>query len=583
MQNQTYLGADGNTYSAADSSLVSKGNTSTIGTNAAKPSSSASVILNNNATTAVNNATATINGTAPAPNAASAQKISDGLTGLGYRADSGSVQALLDAGYNPESITGLISAKNEREDARTTAAQEQANADSQYRSQLGGQNAQYASASATLEQHRSDALDTAKSQLAGLNSSGGIGSDASQFNNHINSQYDMAANQLAFQAEQAQAALQAGNLSAYNEIQDNMSKTIATTNANVQNLLATSSANKTQADQFAQTEKDKAGTLYANSLQNLPQPDAIASLPTDYSKLSPDQLKTLQGTSAYQMGINAGMTPQAVLADVQAAATKSKIAIAKQNADEKAANDATRAQIAMFNAQTNAANKQAAAADAQRVVNTANGSPFLDAFQAAQSAGGHTKQENNDTLSNLADQLEAGKTPLARQTIKNYALKALPTADREVVNGFADAATFAQDIKNQIAALPAAQKTGFVNGTVNDWLGKIGQTNDPQLAKLKASIDHFGIAYTTLLAGRRGNSQYTDRINSLLPSTKNSNELNLDKIEAIGSTADTFARSAIGGVIGDDLYSQIFTDGTNNTPQAPAMSNGIDLSKFNPK
>lgn len=527
-----------------------------------RPSSSASFTMNQNANSAVSNAQ-----NPPAnPSDTTISAISSAFPSL-----SADMLKSLD----PTTLVNLALAADQKGQAAKDKSDAEARQQDQYRATMAQNNAAYAAARDQLKQDRENSVSTASAQLASLNSSGGIGSDSSQYIDHIHSMYDMAENQLQLQAEQAQAALDAGNSQAYEQISQNMSNTVSTITANVQNMLATIQGQKVQASQFAQTEQDKATTTYSSMLQNLPQPDVLSNLPSDYGSLSKDQLSTLQNTSAYQQGIKAGMSPQAILSDIKAAATSSKVAIAKQNADEKAQNDAVRAQIAMFNAQTNAADKMAAAADAQRIATTnvstpngGTGSDFLEAFKIAQNAGGHTKQENNDSLNNIADFLEAGKTDQAKQALQNYVLKGMPTADRQVAQGFMDVSGFAKEIQKELAALPADKQTGLINGKLNDVAEKLGQTTDPQLAQLKASVDHFKVAYTTLLAGRRGNSQYTNMIGQLLPSTSDNPDLNAAKIAAIANTSDTFMRSAVGGIIGSDTYDKIYgtkSSSTNNT------------------
>lgn len=331
-----------------------------------KPSSSASPIINNNATVATNNATVA----QPSANQTAAGSLFNMLQGNGMGGMSAQdIQTLMDQGMSANEAAGLAIQMAGQRQAQQAKSEQEMRQQQQYQASLASQNAMYGQSVSQLNNDRQNSIDTATAQLAQLNASGGIGSDATGFLSHINAQYDMAQQSLNLQAEQARAALDAGNSQAYAQINANMEKTLEGVRNNITNLLSTIQGNKVSGAQFQQQEQDKATTAYQQSLINLPQPEDLAKLPGEVSKLSPEQKKQIEGNSAYQLAIKAGITPQAALSDIQSAATD---AYKKRSADTAV----QRAQIAALNAQTSASKAQATQAVIQAVASIPQATGF---------------------------------------------------------------------------------------------------------------------------------------------------------------------------------------------------------------
>lgn len=331
-----------------------------------KPSSSASSVINNNAAVATNNATTS----QPSANQTAAGSLYNMLQGNGMGGMSANdIQTLMDQGMSASEAAGLAVQMAGQRQAQQAKSEQEMRQQQQYQSSLASQNAMYGQSVGQLNNDRKNSIDTATAQLAQLNTSGGVSSDSAGFISHINAQYDMAQQSLNLQAEQARAALDAGNSQAYAQINANMEKTLEGVRNNVTNLLSTIQGNKVAGAQFQQQEQDKATTAYQQSLINLPQPEDLAKLPGEVSKLSPEQKKQLEGNSAYQLAIKAGITPQAALSDIQSAATD---AYKKRSADTAV----QRAQIAALNAQTSASKAQATQAVIQAVASIPQATGF---------------------------------------------------------------------------------------------------------------------------------------------------------------------------------------------------------------
>jgi hypothetical protein len=580
------VAAGGDPYKAAPTDF------SVANTPAESPSSSSSIIMSQNGAKATDAGAAAVNGTAPAPNADVAGKIASGLTGLGYNVDSGSVQSLLDAGYDPNTVTNLLIGKSQADDAKAAADKEEAQQASTYQAELSAQNADYGAALGQLKTDRSNALNTATAQLASLNSSGGKGSDADAFMSHINDQYDVAENQLTLQGEQARDALDAGNTQAYQSIQQQMSQTIAGVKTNIQNLLSAATGNQTQQSQFAQTQ-------YNTSLSTLTPDSPLGSLNdssgapvTDPSQLSAAQKSAFESSSAYQQGTKAGLSPQAILGDVQNAIKTSKASLAQSQLQEKTNNDIARAQIAMFVAQTNAADKEAAAISAGTIANSTGGGPYLAAMNAI--APDLSKAQNTTLADSLAASLSGGDTKTAKTTLTNAVLKGLPTSDQSMYGGLQEISGVVSKLRADIAALPKDQQTGFLTGNFQQIAEKVGQNPSPQLATINAEFQHIQKVYVRSVFGVRAAAAASGSsiFNSILPSITDTKSLNLSTLQGLLDTANDSLNSVVSSKISQDNFQAIYGDsgvlGTGTTtsataPAAPTISNGVNLSLFNAK
>lgn len=530
-------------------------------TDANRPSSSASVITNNNTSSTISGAM----GTQPAPTGPSttATGLASSLSSQGINVDASSLQAYIDSGYTPSEAVQLAIQVSGINDAKTAASAATANEQTQYQQQLASENAQYGQSVNQLSTDRQNNLDTATAQLASLNSSGGISSDSSQFLSHINSQYDLAQQQLDLQAQQAKAALASGDAQAYSAIQANMANTISQVKTNVTNLLSSIQGNNVTAAQNATAEQDKAVSAYQSNLVNLPQAQDLAALPSSYGSLTPAQKTQLEGTTAYQQGIKAGYTPQSILTDVQSAATS---AYKQQSANTAAQNANTavqRAQIEAFTAETNAANKVALSTDLSNMNSLPGGSAYSAAFQQALLSVG--KGLKSDDINNasfiISGFLQSGDTANASKALTNFILANKPATTKSIVSGLQDVSSYADKIKSQIAALPKDQQTAFINGTFQNIAEKFGQNPNPQLSEIGKEMGHLGLIYKAEVFGKRSAISNDATLQGLYPSITDTPSLNFATLDAMKGSANAILNGEVSSVINPDTFNAIYGDG----------------------
>lgn len=582
----TPVTVNGTTYNATPQTGVSSGLTSdqvkaNLDAYNAKPSSSSTIQLNANANAATASAMGQSTGTGLTADQTSTL---NGLVSVygnnGVNISSTDVAALMKADPTlsvtaaASQVAALATQQNTLQTAKDATKAAQQNQAQQYADSLSQENNQFAQAQSQLDKDRQGNLSSATAQLASLNSSGGISSDSGQFLSHINAQYDMAQQSLILQGTQAKAALDAGNLAAYNTINQNMQATVSSVNNNIANILSSASAAQTSTAQTATTNQKDALTQADNALQNLPQPQQLATLPTDYSSLSGDQQDMVKNTEAFALLKKGGMSDQAAYSAVQTAATSSF----KQQAATTAANNANtaaqRAEISAYTAQANLANKQAAAVDAGTIAATPGGNDYLSAFQLAEAGSKNTAAQNSTTLSTLSQFLQNGDTTHAKQLITNYVLSAEPASTKTIVDGLQDVAGYADTLKAKIAALPADEQSGFLSGNFSDIANKFGQNPSPQLAEIGREFAHLGLIYKSEVFGKRAAVSNDSTLSSMFPDIKDTDSLNFSTLDAMNDTANQILNGKVSAVIGQDTFNNIYGDagvlGKGTSTAAPA-------------
>lgn len=528
-------------------------------------SSSSTVTTNNNINTNTSSATNTANGVKPALSDAQNKIISTYGLGEDYvRGLSSDAMAQFALNLRADDI------------AQTQATQAKTDLDAQYKASLAQQNADYALHTSDLATQRQKDLDTAKATAAQLNPYSGGNTDQDNYTGAINVAYDKLQTELDSQAAMAKAALDAGNMKAYADINNNMANIKETGISNIQAMLSDLNKTAIQQSQFQQTEADKAATLkqndelkntslYQAALQNLPQPKDLVGLPENFDTLTPEQKARVQGEQAYEVGIQAGLTPQAVWSGIRNAAGsayKQQAADAKQQqiaiAQANSAIAANRAQAYMLTAQANLANKQAGAIDAQTVASLGNGA-FLSAFQNAQSAGKYTKDKNSTTLSTLAYNIQNGDVNNAKTTLINYALSGGSATDQRMYQTLQGIPSLVSSISTKINALPKSQQQGFLTGSINDIANKFGQSKDPKLQEIAFEMGHLQKNYVAPIYGMRAAASTGDSIfNNLFPSGTDSKTLSLVKLTALTNTAKDTVNAQVQARIGTQPYQTIF-------------------------
>lgn len=556
------------------------------------PSSSASVNLNKTATAATQQA---IN-PAPAanPNAAAASSISSILSKYGGPSVSASdIQGLLDNKYSLQDATTLLTGLASSKAASDAANQDEQNAQNarqaSYDADLANQNATYAQESQQLATDRQNAIGAATQQLGAANSSA-ISSDNTGMISHIGSQYDMAQQTLTLQAQQAKAALDSGNATAYNAIVANMSNVRAQLNTNIQNLISGVSSNQTNEAAAASNEADKVAAqktadqqksqgIADKELQTITNESApqLAALPNDTATFTPAQMATLQGTPGYSALISANLSPNDALGYIKNAATGNS-QISKENAlAEKTQTDTAKAQISLMNAQANDAYLDAKTKDLEitqanmQSVASVKGGAYMDALNTL--GNNQTTAQGKQSLNTMAALAQGGDENGMKQNLVNDVTKTLPTADQGTFTGIYSTAVAAGSLMAKIQALPASQKAGIINGNIQDIATKFGQNPDPALQSVAAEAAHLSTLYKANVFGKRAVTSSIPGLDSLLGSAKNNESLNVTDIQAFQSTANDVLGGLLQSKIGSDSYQKIFGDsGAMGTSAAPAAS-----------
>lgn len=564
------------------------------------PSSSASVNLNKTATAATQQA---IN-PAPAanPNAAAASSISSILSKYGGPSVSASdIQGLLDNKYSLQDATTLLTGLASSKAASDAANQDEQNAQNarqaSYDADLANQNATYAQESQQLATDRQNAIGAATQQLGAANSSA-ISSDNTGMISHIGSQYDMAQQTLTLQAQQAKAALDSGNATAYNAIVANMSNVRAQLNTNIQNLISGVSSNQTNEAAAASNEADKVAAqktadqqksqgIADKELQTITNESApqLAALPNDTATFTPAQMATLQGTPGYSALISANLSPNDALGYIKNAATGNS-QISKENAlAEKTQTDTAKAQISLMNAQANDAYLDAKTKDLEitqanmQSVASVKGGAYMDALNTL--GNNQTTAQGKQSLNTMAALAQGGDENGMKQNLVNDVTKTLPTADQGTFTGIYSTAVAAGSLMAKIQALPASQKAGIINGNIQDIATKFGQNPDPALQSVAAEAAHLSTLYKANVFGKRAVTSSIPGLDSLLGSAKNNESLNVTDIQAFQSTANDVLGGLLQSKIGSDSYQKIFGDsgamGTSATPAASTSASDQSL------
>ena len=600
----TPITSGGTTYNATPNApAVSAG----TGTTAASPnasgpngvSSSASLTTAAGANTAVNNATG---GTA-ATTAATVASIASSYSSLyGTTINPSDIQAIMTA--NPDMTVGQAAeqaatvaqgrdetaAATAQEQATTTAAtnlanEQEANQTAMYNADLAAQNAQYATASSTLQTQQQQSLGTATASLAALGDTVANSSSAQGMLAGINSAYAVADANLQSQAIQAKAALDQGNANAYNQIQTDMANTIAgaqTAAQNIingvtsQNITAATTAN-TQANQtatLADNAQSKAASQYNTGLSTLTTDSPVASLfdPTTGQPVAGALTSdAFTSSSIYQQGVAAGYSPAAILGDAQNAVKTSKAA-ATQNtlqtnllrAQIEEANSATAANSKILNGAVTSAITGTSGTTANDGT-TIDGNAYNNAISSIATNGKLTIAQTNAVAGAVQTALASGDTTQAKNLVKTAVESVLPSNERTTVQSVDTIGNVVPQLKSAILALPADQQIGVINGNINNLLNKVGVTNKPQLLAVQGLLNHVSGLYVADVFGKRAVTSNSGNLLSLFPTGSDSVPVAMADLDGLQATANDYVQGTMESIIDPSTYNSIFNSSTTNT------------------
>lgn len=520
------------------------------------PSSSATAPLAANGAQAINSTTQPPPAS-PIDNTATSLASAYSSQGVNITADA--IQKWIDAGFDPKEAAAQAAQYYQTNQERQRRLNEQ---QSSFNADLAEKNAQYAAASTKLVAEREKAVHAGVAQAAKAGMFEDQGSDQVAYGNSIAKEYDNLQLELDAQAHAAQAALESGNYKAVAEINANMDSLLQNGLQSIATRQSTSTQQGIQQKQFAQTEQDKAATLYRDTLTNLPltTADQLSTLPSDIGDMSPAQLSQFRSSTAYQQGHAAGLSDQAILTDLKGLSETGNFKQQTVNLNEqKAQTAATLATARLAISQANLADKQAGAIDAATIASTDVGKNFLAAVQVA--APGHNKQENSDILSSLAQFTQSGQTEYAKQALTNYVFSNQPQSTKTIIGGLQQVSQYAASLKSKILALSPDQQTGFWNGNFQDIAAKFGQNPNPQLAEIGAEMGHLALLYKANVFGKRALVSSDASLKNLFPAITDTASLNFSTLNGMLDTANATLNSTVSSTIGDDLFQKIYGTG----------------------
>ena len=163
----------------------------------------------------------------------------------------------------------------------------------------------------------------------------------------------------------------------------------------------------------------------------------------------------------------------------------------------------------------------------------------------------------------------------------SYTLLSTSQADADTFTGLQALSSTLSGLKAKIAALPADQQTGFLNGNVNDIAAKYGQSTDPKLRTIGQEFAHLGVYYGKAIGGVRGAVSAAGSngtvFQSLVPNIKEGKNLILSDIDGFNNTAADLVDNTVAAKIGQDTFSQIYGDSVFPKAAAPAAAAPVTM------
>lgn len=171
-----------------------------------------------------------------------------------------------------------------------------------------------------------------------------------------------------------------------------------------------------------------------------------------------------------------------------------------------------------------------------------------------------TKFQYESVSKTVNDYLKNGEVQKAKDFILTTAPKSLDATAYQDFRGAQLTQELLTNIEPDLAALGG--DTGFLSGTFEQSMQKIGQTTDPAKAAVQKKILYAMQRYRKGITGAGFAEAETAEYGKLFPSIGNSTDLNqatLDSLkESLGITVDSY----YGQVLGQDVYDQLSGKGT---------------------
>ena len=486
-----------------------------------------------------------------------------------------------------QAVTIAQEAKAEKQ-AAADKAQQLADQQASNLADLAENDAELAAAKAQVDQQ----MDTLGQQQTNKAADAGYGVSAVGTNqtgaaSYVAAQKSYAYTQLENLANQKAAAIRSGNTKAIAAINDAYTKLISDTQSKLATDLASENQNtaarKASDEANAATIANRATSQYNTSLSNLTSASPLNGLfdsngqPTAGALTNP----AFTNSSTYQQGIAAGLTPQAILGDVQNAVKTSKAATAQQKLQDATTAETLKNTI-LENKIGNLQLEQTASAG---YTSNPLGSTYSSAYNSITSYG--IKDTVNPatgltTHGSIGQALATGDVGSAKSMIQGLATQAAKKTDPNgltLYQGMTNVTNYFPTLQTDIAALPSYAAPGWQNGTLASIEGMLGTNqgktpaDQEAINKVKDDITHITVAYTKMI-NTRPTAYLTNLIKGVLPNYSDISSLNAGSISSFQGLTTSYGQSVFSDIVGGTSnYNTIFGNGSGSTPTT-VQSNG---------
>lgn len=535
-------------------------------------------------------------------------------------------------GYTPQydgSATGLTAEQAKEQDQYNKS---KALIDQSYDAQVASKNALYQQKFDQLKQDTQIAHQAWNALSGALNPYGHktTSSNLVGYHDRLDQKAATLAASLTQQAQAADSELQAGRIQAYLNIQTQMNQQMKDFKQGAAQEQQWMAAYMKQDQQYNETLKVQQGnqalTAANQAADNFRQLLTATVMPDEKAIDGMALSGELYNNPLFQEGQKAGYTPQAIIAIMKSGSLAAeKAASLEANRQAQVEIDNKRVDISQQNADTAVRNSEIAARNSQTAANRAeqsanttgtltyesfdantgmynyrnNKTGELKSFPAAGGAPGANTLSNSAAYTNTigllrgSDQIpektkmqittnimsavNSGNEAQAKQAVIGAVKDALPSTSLDMFNGYETVASNLAMIKQDIANLPADQKTGFVSGNWTNALTKLGTTNSALKSKIETEIKAATQAYVNQISGKQFTDKERKAYGEVMPSITKDQTLNTSTMEGFLSTVASTRAGLIKGTIGEQNYNAIFAPAAAKT----TSGNGWSVTKVN--
>lgn len=429
----------------------------------------------------------------------------------------------------------LISLDKEAEARRLgaeTRTKAEQNLQTSYNQALAQQNATYANLSRDLARRRQGDVETAKATAAQLNPYSGANTAEQGYDRQINAEYDRLQGDLDTKAAAAMAALASGNAEAYAKIQQSMADDYAQSAQNVSAIMNQLQNRDLQSKQFnlslakesriADTQEKK------DFLDNLER--FGAGIPEeDINSFLTSGSMTPAIKSIMKQGMQANFAPAEIASFIQMGTQKQRNQEFNEWAKQQSVNQGwDRIALSLENSLKPQGGGAGKLADLESsIYKTALTGVF-----------NNTQKFTNVTERDLAVDavIEAfnNEGPKgAVRTITNLAINNTDTDTKKASTGRIAVAEMLAGVEKSLDEYKnSGGNTGFISGSIENIVNKIGQSTDPKLAKLKADLQQITQIYRRSMTGAAFSQGEMSEYKNFMPDISSVEKLNIAKLQS---------------------------------------------------